>query len=331
MTDRRLGRAALTGVTAVLVVLAGARPTAARAQAVHDSVTGSVLRVSTVRTMPAGSRARAMGVGLLVRRQGTRQRVDVLRAVDDSVGDDWASLDNAPDEIRLHNRASRSTAVLRFSDLRLMFDSLMRVRFDSMTAVGEDLGPGPRLLGHATRHVQVRRSVRMTSARDGRVQTVHIVTETDEWVAPSLPGEWGANSVLTLTSASLAGVMEQIFGTAVAPVTVRGGGTLPAGLALRTVTRSRTRTTGSSVLLPGTADAGEVVTVDSAEVTSIERRVLPDSVFDAPAGYKVINITAEIRKLVESLETLGASLQGLAGRKAPKPFKPSSGKPAWKP
>ena len=325
-------RTGIIRAIAVGLTLIVALPSAAASQVAADSTTGAVIRIRTVRTGSGAGRTRAAGAGLLVRRQGRHQRVDVLKDIADSVGDDWANLDDAPDEMRLHNRPTRATAVMRFRDLRLMFDSLMRVRFDSVTAEGEDLGPGPQLLGRSTRRVRVRRTVRMTSSRAGSSQVIAISSETNALVAPSVPEQWGANSVLSLTSSSLSGVMQEIFGTATGPVTVRGGGTLPAGLALRTVTRSETRVAGSA---PGLFDreSGTTLTVDSAEVVSIERVALPEALFAAPVGYRVFNVSDEIRKLVSALDGLGSSLEALGGKKAGKPWGTSMfpGKPSSKP
>ena len=318
-----VARAVVAGVWLVVAL-----PSAAASQAAADSTTGAVIRIRTVRTGSGAGRSRTAGEGLLVRRQGRRQRVDVLRNIADSIGDDWASLDDAPGELRLHNRPSRATAVMRYRDLRLVFDSLMRVRFDSVTAEGEDLGPGPRLLGRSTRRVRVRRTMRMTSSRAGNTQVIALSLETNALVAPSVPEEWGASAVLSLTSSNLSGVMQEVFGTAAAPVTVRGGGTLPTGLALRTITRSEARATGSAVGL-FERENGTTVTLDTTEVVSIERMALPDALFEAPAGYRAFNVSDEIRKLVVTLDSLGA----IGGQKGGKPFgKPTfPGKPRSKP
>ena len=156
-------RMAWIGAAAACCVLVGAVPLEAQRS---DSTMGSVVRVVAVRTGQVGARPRSSsGAGLLIRRRGQLQRVDVLDAADDTLGSDWIGVQNTPMEIRINNVGQRSSLVMRFDDLRTTFTSLLQIRFDSVRADAEDLGAGPKVLGYETRRVQIHRSFRMQTRR----------------------------------------------------------------------------------------------------------------------------------------------------------------------
>jgi hypothetical protein len=325
----------ITLSTAVSVILAGAllltaAPHAARAQS-RDTLTGSVVRVRTVRMDERGAavpRGTSAGEGLLIRRRGVRQRVDVLQTMDDSIGRDWITGIDSVNALSIHEATSRRILQMKFDDLRQVFSSLLQVRFDSATAEAELLGDGPVLLGHRTRRVRIVRGFRMQTARAGKAQVLRTHTETDALIAPDVPDSYGSNSVLSLTSGSASAMVEQIFGPGSSRIAVRGGGTLPTGLALRTVSRTRMQSSGDPVFPVG-AGGGTSVTVDSVEVLSIGSTPIPDSIFASPADYAVVDFGTELRKLVTLIDELGAAVGG----KGAKPTKalPLTAKPIRKP
>ena len=301
--------------------------TPARAQSTpRDTLLGSAVRVRTTRISGDGvvRSGGAAGAGLLIRRRGDRQRVDVLQAIDDSVGEDWMTGIDSVDALQLHMRKGRRTLLMRFGDLRQVFSSLLQVRFDSASTVAEVLGPGPELLGYATRRVRIVRGFRMQTSRAGKTQVLSLHSETEALVAPDVPESYGSNSALSLTSSSTWPLIEQIFGPGSARVIVRGGGALPTGLALRTVSRTRSESHGASVFPLGDGRPG--VMVDSIEVISIARAPVPDDAFVAPAGYTATDFSDEFRKLLAMIDELGAAVGG-KGAKPPKAL----GKPTDKP
>lgn len=312
------------------IAVAWLSPALLAAQVPADSARGVVVRIATQRISGRDAAPRSHLAGLLVRQQGARQRVDVLQAAGDTIGDDWANMDHAPQEMLLHNRRSRASAMLRLADLRLVFDSLLRLRVDSVSVDGEELGAGPVLLGQPTRRVRIRRAFRMTSTRNGRTQVVRVTSQSDALVAPALPESWGASTVLSLTSSSVLGVMQEVFSSTLSPPRVRGGGRLPAGLALRVVTRSEARASGPTLLPLGVDDEAALM-VDSAEVVSIERRTFPDSLFDAPPSYKQLDLSQELRKMVVAMDELGRTIDGASGKRGDGSKRDFPNKPTSKP
>lgn len=295
---------------------------------VSDSTIGSVVRVSTFRTGATDSRSRSQArAGLLVRRRGDRQRIDMLTAIGDASGTEWMTVENAPFSLRINNVAQKNSIVMRFEDLKTVFTSLLSVRFDSVQTEADVLGAGPRVLGYETQRVRIQRRFRMRTARAGKSQVVRVSSESDALIAPSLPEDSGANTALALTSDMSSAMLERIFGPGAGEMVVRGG-RMPSGLVLRTVSRTRTVSTGANLFPLGPNGAG-LVAIDSIEVVSIERMPLPDSLFVAPADYTPIDFSVELRKLVAALDELGSASGDAKGNRKPtspkaggKPFKP---------
>jgi hypothetical protein len=314
----------------VFVLLTGvAYPATAQHARAADTAPGTVVRVRTMR-IGDGVRPRSRaGEGLLIRTRGERQRVDVLTSIDDTSGGDWITTGATPREMRVHTAAQRKTLVMKFSDMQLMFGSLMRTRIDSATAEAELLGPGPRVLGEPTERVTIRRRFRMLTSRNGKTQTVRVMSEIRALIAPGVPESVGANSALSLTSGSTADLVEQIFGDGASQVRVRDGRPLPRGLALRSVSRSQIVASGA-VLMPFGVAGDTAVSVDSVEVLSIVRQPLEDALFAEPTGYEVVDFGEQLRAVVTMMDSLSASLESLSkGSKSSKP--PVRPKPTTKP
>jgi hypothetical protein len=329
MTPRPSARFCIPRAALLLFVCAGNMLGAQQRPA--DTTLGTVLRVRTVRSAVSGTQPRSnVGEGLLVRSRGARQRVDVLRGIDDTVGTEWISTGATPREMRIHSVAQRTTVVMKFTDVQEAFTSILQTRFDSATAEAEVLGAGPRLLGHATQRVVFRRGFRMQSSKAGKTQTLRVTSEIDALIAPDVPESVAANSALSLTSGSTADLVEQIFGAGSNQVVVRNGAALPTGLALRSVSRSRVVSSGAG-LLPFGATGDSAVTIDSVEVLSIAQQPVADAVFAEPVGYEVVDFGDQMRTLMTMMDSLSTSLGALG--KNSKPVKPAAArpKPASKP
>ena len=291
--------------------------------------TGSIVRVRTTRAIVEGVEPRNTnrGAGLLIRRLGARQRADLLTSIDDSSGSAWIDLSDAPARMVVHDVPSRLTVSMRFADLRSVFTTLLNARLDSASVEAEVLGDGPVLLGHATRRVVYRQRFRLQARRGNVMQVTRVAAETEALVAPGVPASWGSGSALSLTAGNASALIEQIFGAG--SLTVRGDTDAPTGLALRAVTRTTTQTEGNGAIL---SPASSSVTIDSAEVVSIERRLLPASLFAEPEGFRREDFGDELQRLVASLDALSASLQQAAkagkrlqGGKVLKGAKPAKG------
>lgn len=319
-------RHSVTGRSAAIVALSLMLIVPPLAAQRDDRTMGSVVRVVTTRSGAVGARQRRSGgAGMLIRRRGELQRVDMLDAIDDTAGREWISLQNAPLEMRVNDVGRRSSLVMRFEDLRTTFTSLLQVRFDSVQAEAEVLGAGPKLLGYDTRRVRIRRGFRMQTARGGKSQVVRVTSETDALVAPAVPEAYGSNSALSLTSGSTSAMVEQIFGPGAGELVMRGREAMPQGLTLRAVSRTRTESSGTAVFPLGPEGATQEA-VDSVEVVSIEQRPLPDALFAVPDGYTVVDFSSELRKVIAMVDSLGTALGGGKGSKPVKTSKPT-GKP----
>jgi hypothetical protein len=328
MTPPHAARGRSRLIRSVLLLLAPAALGAQQGPA--DSTLGTVLRIRTVRGGMSGTQPRrSAGEGLLIRSRGVLQRVDVLRAIDDSVGSEWIRIGPPPREMRIHSVAQRSTLVMKYEDLQTVFTSVMQTRFDSASAEAEVLGPGPTLLGHSTQRVLFRRALRIQSTRGGKTQVTRVRSEIDALIAPDLPESLGANSALSLTSGSASDLIDQIFGAGASQVIVKGGAILPSGLALRTVSRSVTTSTGAQVM-PFSTGRDSSATTDSVEVMSIARAPLSDALFAEPVGYEVVDFGQQMSKLITMMDSMGTSLDALGkGSKPPKPY--TAPKPTSKP
>ena len=153
---------------------------------------------------------------------------------------------------------------------------------------------------------------------------MRVSSMTDALVAPAVPESFGSNTAVSLTAGSSSAMVEQIFGPGTGQIVMRGGGTMPTGLALRSVSRTRAESSGVAVFPLGPEGVQPEV-VDSLEVVSIAQQSLPDALFAAPAGYTVVDFSTELRKLIAMVDSLGAALGG-KGSKPTKPSK-STGKP----
>lgn len=319
---------------AVLVLSLVALTRGAGAQRPPGGDSGSVVRVRTVRAVEQGleSRNTARGAGLLIRRQGGRQRADLLTRIEDSSGTAWIDLSEAPQRMVLHDQSSRTSIAMRFADLRSVFTTLLHARIDSASTEAEVLGDGPTILGHATRRVRYRQRLRMEARRGSVSQTTRVVSETEALVAPDVPESWGGGSALSLTAGNASALIEQIFGAGSGTVVVQDGATVPTGLALRSVTRTRTEVSGNGAILGPVSSS---VTVDSVEVLSIERRMLPAALFAQPEGFQTKDFGEELQGLVTSLDALSTSLERLGknakGGGSQKPWKPTKPAKAPKP
>jgi hypothetical protein len=274
-----------------------------------------------VRGSEVSSRS-APQAGLLIRRMGSMQRVDVLTATGDTVGQEWVTLGREPDEMRVHSASKRSTLIMRFADMRTVFDSVLHVQLDSATAETEVLGVGERILGRETQRVRLRHGFRMQTTRAGKTQVIHVTSETNALIAPSVPEMWGANSVVSLTSGSTASLVEQVFGRGSTQALHRSAAPMPTGLAMRSVTRTRMTSEGPSVFPLTPSPDGEIA-LDSVDVISIARERLPAALFAEPIGYEVHEFGALMRQLMATFDSLSSSMQGLA-----KGAKPAKARPA---
>lgn len=297
------------------------------AQAAPTMDSGVVVRVMVSRSGAPLAR-RLPNVGMQVTRLGARQRVDLLRAAGDSLGTEWVMLHDTVPTITIHDRAKRATMVMRLGDIRSLFTDMLHARVDSTSESVQLLGAGTPVLGYATQRVRVMRQFRLQTSLGDKTQRVMVRTLTEALIAPELPASYGAPAVLSLTAASGAAFVQSVLTPVGLRAADRRGPALPPGMMMRGVTRTTVEQSGGDVAPFLGAAAPE--TRDSLEVVSIERRPVPPALFDAPDGYEVTDLGAQLRQLVAMVKDIPAVTATGGGRVVPKPtWKPS--KPTGKP
>jgi hypothetical protein len=296
-------------------LLAGLGAAAGAQTPTETDTLGIIIRVHRTRSdLTPGVKSTSKRTGMLIRQRGTRQRFDMLDGVSDSVGAEWGTIVEQPFGILLHNMARRTTLSMEFTDLKTLFTDVLHLQIDSLTADAEVLGAGPAVLGYETVHVRFQRQFVMRTRWRNAVQRILVTTTSDEIVASALPSSAGANSLLSMMAGTSASMVETIFGVGAANVRVTGAARLPDGLVLRSVSRSRTVSTGPSISPLFGKGTGE--SRDSVEVVAVERRPIAAALFDAPTGYAQTSMATQLQNLLTTLDEAG-----VAG--PPPPFPPA--------
>ena len=147
----------------------------------------------------------------------------------------------------------------------------MKMDFSATEAKVDNLGAGPRILGHPTSHYRVATGMTMKISAMGQEQTVKISSTTDTYYATDISAE--LNPFASLNG----GDMANMFGTTnkdFAEKMKAAQAKLPKGTPLRAVS--------SSTLI---AQGQTRVTNSQAEVTSIQWVASDPKAFEVPATY----------------------------------------------
>jgi hypothetical protein len=240
--------------------------------------------------------------------------MDKLAKVMDTIANQWVVADSANGPLRLHTAPMKRTVVLDMRDLRTLYRTIFRARVDSARTDIESLGVGDTVIGYPTRRVRIvtRLFVQMTSR--GVRSLIASRSETEAMIAPDIASGAAANSAMQTAIGDGSGMLQQVVDVD-STVTLSRTGTMPPGLVLRSVTRTRTRVTGGPPT--GLASSSGAEEVTHAEVISIRRSLIPDSVFAQPSGYTQVSVASELRRF-------GAAL---GGPDAPKSAKATKKKP----
>jgi hypothetical protein len=147
----------------------------------------------------------------------------------------------------------------------------MKMDFSATEAKVDDLGAGPRILGHPTSHYRVATGMTMKISAMGQEQTVKISSTTDTYYATDINAE--LNPFASLNG----GDMANMFGTTnkeFAEKMKAAQAKLPKGTPLRAIS--------SSTLI---AQGQTRVTNSQAEVTSIQWVASDPKAFEVPSTY----------------------------------------------
>jgi hypothetical protein len=147
----------------------------------------------------------------------------------------------------------------------------MKMDFSATEAKVDNLGAGPRILGHPTSHYRVATGMTMKISAMGQEQTVKISSTTDTYYATDINAE--LNPFASLNG----GDMANMFGTTnkeFAEKMKAAQAKLPKGTPLRAVS--------SSTLI---AQGQTRVTNSQAEVTSIQWVASDPKAFEVPSTY----------------------------------------------
>lgn len=159
------------------------------------------------------------------------------------------------------------------------------MKFESTgdSATIDSIGPGPTIVGHKTLHFRTHSSSRMTMTMFGDTSVRATAVTTDLYVAPDLPSDSAErDSVRTKsTSAGLRSMTRTIPGAEVmveqtAKVTRR---LAKCGTTLKMVAETT-----------ATTAAGAHTQHMSIETLNYENKVVSDSLFSVPAGYKKVGL-----------------------------------------
>jgi hypothetical protein len=147
----------------------------------------------------------------------------------------------------------------------------MKMDFSATEARVDNLGPGPRILGHPTSHYRVATGMTMKISAMGQEQTVKIASTTDTYYATDIRAE--LNPFASLNG----GDMANMFGTTnkeFAEKMKAAQAKLPKGTPLRAVSSSTLTSQGQTR-----------VTNSQAEVTLIQWVASDPRVFEVPSTY----------------------------------------------
>ena len=159
------------------------------------------------------------------------------------------------------------------------------MKFESKgdSATIDSIGPGSTIAGHKTLHFRTHSSSRTTMTMFGDTSSRAMAVTTDVYVAPDLPSDSAEpDSVRTKTTSARLRSMTRAFPGAeavaaqAAKVTKR---LAKCGTTLKTVTETT-----------ATTAAGTRTQHTSLETLSYENKVVPDSLFLVPAGYKRVGL-----------------------------------------
>ena len=140
----------------------------------------------------------------------------------------------------------------------------------------ENLGAGPVILGHRTRHYRVTGNMKVSISVMGQNQTMQTSSVSDSYLAPDLAHladpfrDIGSNAPTQLLGPGASTYLEKMKAARAK---------LPPGLSLRTETHLKTS---------GTAQTSDIVSVQ--ETTGIQNTTASPALFEVPAGYTMITM-----------------------------------------
>jgi hypothetical protein len=140
----------------------------------------------------------------------------------------------------------------------------------------ENLGAGPVILGHQTRHYRVTGNMKVNISVMGQSQAMQTSSVSDSYLAPDLAHladpfrDIGSNTSTQILGPGASKYMDKMKAARAK---------LPPGLSLRTETHLKTS---------GTAQTSDIVSVQ--ETTGIQTLSASPALFEVPAGYTMITM-----------------------------------------
>lgn len=175
---------------------------------------------------------------------------------------------------------SKNSQYMSFRPAEMMAEAQsmggVKMEFSDTDAKVDNLGAGPRILGHPTLHYRVRTRVTMTITGMGQSQSVKIASSTEYYFPTDIKS--ALNPFASITGTDMMGV----FGgnnKEFAAKLKAAEKLLPKAPPLRTSTTATITTDGTSR-----------VTKSNTEVTSVQWVNADPKVFEIPAGYKAVQL-----------------------------------------
>jgi len=175
---------------------------------------------------------------------------------------------------------SKNSQYMSFRPAEMMAEAQsmggVKMEFSDTDAKVDNLGAGPRILGHPTLHYRVGTRVTMTITGMGQSQSVKIASTTEYYFPTDIKS--ALNPFASITGTDMIGV----FGgnnKEFAAKLKAAEKLLPKAPPLRTSTTATITTDGTSR-----------VTKSNTEVTSVQWVNADPKVFEIPAGYKAVQL-----------------------------------------
>lgn len=175
---------------------------------------------------------------------------------------------------------SKNSQYMSFRPAEMMAEAQsmggVKMEFSDTDAKVDNLGAGPRILGHPTLHYRVGTRVTMTITGMGQSQSVKIASSTEYYFPTDIKS--ALNPFASITGTDMIGV----FGgnnREFAAKLKAAEKLLPKAPPLRTSTTATITTDGTSR-----------VTKSNTEVTSVQWVNADPKVFEIPAGYKAVQL-----------------------------------------
>ncbi|HXT16872.1 MAG TPA: hypothetical protein VN706_14630 [Gemmatimonadaceae bacterium] len=169
----------------------------------------------------------------------------------------------------------------------------------------ENLGAGERILGHATRHYRNTFDWTMQVGEGEQGCTRHTTGVEETWIAPDVDLESAADNAMAKTMGKMFGDMDDM------PDDTRVTAATPKGSHLRTIKHSQSTD----------ADGRPISVTTTDEIVELSHGPLADSLFHAPAGFRVMDMRSMMKDLnpdmLASMAPTARLQDALCGKKTP--------------